>query len=357
MTSLKDLPDSLIIQACEEFMSRDTKRNTTDAISAFLKKEIKKQGIDFKMTREQVYKIIQLARDKNYFIIAPPEETKLTDRLVTAFDLERSEVTVVNVRRTLDQVAASAAQVALDLIQQLAQRRKANIHLGMGGGWTTMRVARHLGQLLRTAEGLPKKLTIHALSTGFDVRRPHTAPISFFSFFQPQSMKIDFVGLFAPAVIPWREYRKVKNSAGVREAFEAIPPSGFDLVITSLGSASHEHGDFNHLMSERSQEGHEALVEQGWVGDVQYRPFSAERAITANTFVRTITLLEISDLIELAGRPDKHVLVVAGPCGHCGGDRADAVFPLINSPDLKLWSRFVMDLETAEGVLQRRKAA
>ena len=53
----------------------------------------------------------------------------------------------------------------------------------------------------------------------------------------------------------------------------------------------------------------------------------------------------------MASKPNKHVIVVAGPCGRCGDTRSDAVYPLLVNSRLKLWLRFVMDVDTAEDLL------
>ena len=84
---------------------------------------------------------------------------------------------------------------------------------------------------------------------------------------------------------------------------------------------------------------------------MQYRPYSATGPITEGTEIRAVTLLELSELSKMAMSGDKHVVVVAGPCGACGKTRSDAVKPLFESPKLRLWSHFVMDMETAAELL------
>ncbi len=153
------------------------------------------------------------------------------------------------------------------------------------------------------------------------------------------------------------QYKRVKGWAGVVEAFEAVPPDGFETVITSLGSASHPCGDFNTFMESASKPGWEVLRQKQWAGDVQYRPYSLDGPIMDNTFMRTVTLLELDDLVALAAKPNKHVIVVAGPCGQCGQPRSDAVYPLLVSERLKLWSRLVMDVDTAKDLLDMSAAA
>ena len=44
---------------------------------------------------------------------------------------------------------------------------------------------------------------------------------------------------------------------------------------------------------------------------------------------------------------DSPPYIVAGPCMLCGKTRSDALRPLLSEPALRIWSRIVMDMETA----------
>ena len=342
-----ELPDFMLVEVCERFLAAEK----ADDIKEWVNAELPKLHFPAEqISREQVYSIIRLARKRGFFFISPPEDTAFGDRVANRYGVPRSEVQVVSSRKALEPVAHAAARTAVQLIEQLASERD-ELTLGVGGGRTTRLVVRHLASLLRTAKRLPKLLTIHTLSTGFDVFEPDTVPLSYFSFFEGISIEIKFVGLFATAIVETKDYARIKKLPGVKEAYAAIPKDGFDIVITSLGSASHPHGDFSRFMASGSSKGLDVLRKNGWVGDVQYRPYSNRGPIGSNTFVRTVTLLELKDLVALARRPDKHVIVVAGPCGQCGGSRCDAVYPLFASKKLKLWSRFVMDLSTAQELI------
>jgi len=213
-----------------------------------------------------------------------------------------------------------------------------------------MLVASQLATRLRGLKGDPlPELSVHALSSGFDIHRPQTAPVSFFGFFEDTGIKTNYVGLFAPAVVESRDYGSTKKLYGVKESFEA--KRELDIVVTSLGSASHGGGDFNKFMRLGKATAIKALKKAGWVGDVQYRPFSAQGPITADTEICAVTLLEIEELVAMASDQDKHVVVVSGPCSVCGETRVDALRPLFEEPSLKLWSHIVMDLMTAEDLL------
>ncbi|MBW2715300.1 MAG: hypothetical protein JRD03_04455 [Deltaproteobacteria bacterium] len=347
MIKLERIPDSVTVGVCQRFLDR----KKTDEIRDWVNEELPRVGVlDLTIKREHVYHLIGLANRRGFFLLSPPEEERLTDRLAEHFSLRSNEIRVVSASHSLESVAAAAAKMTVELIEKLS-KQKPDLHIGVGGGFTTMLMARKLASLLPTAKQLPTKLTIHALSTGFDVYAPHTAPVAFLSCFDRAAIKVYRIGLFAPAVVAFEDYSRVKGWPGVKEAFDAVPDDGFDIVITSLGSASHPHGDFNHFMESGSPDGSKALRDKGWVGDVQYRPYSIDGPITDNTIVRTVTLLELDDLVALASKPNKHVIVVAGPCGQCGDTRSDAVYPLLVNSRLKLWSRFVMDVDTAKDLL------
>ncbi|HPZ84503.1 MAG TPA: hypothetical protein PL064_13775, partial [Thermogutta sp.] len=95
----------------------------------------------------------------------------------------------------------------------------------------------------------------------------------------------------------------------------------------------------------------EAMVRAGWRGDVQFRPYSSERPILEECPVQVVTLFEIEDLVRLASQPDKYVVLIAGPCSECHRLKTDALLPLIQQPNLRLWTHLVMDLDTARELL------
>src|SRR5262245_60322485 len=341
MTSVRDLDATILLRTCDLFFKR---KLATQQISDDVQAELKRLHSDFEMSREKVYELIREARRRGFFQILPPQEAALRDRLEGRFG---EGFHVVHMTE-LDQLATAAAEVVADLIERLQREGREEVHLGLGAGMTSMLVARHLAIRLRAAERLPK-LVFHALTSGFHVTQPHTAPVSFFGFFEAVPTEISYVGLFASAFVPRRDYARMRESPGLKESFDRA--SQIDIVLTSLGSPSHGHGDFYRFMEMGSPKGLAALEAARWIGDVQYRPYSAKGPLLLDTQVRAVTLFEIADLVELAARPDKHVVLVAGPCSVCRQPRADAVWPLIAEPSLRVWSTVVTDVETARALL------
>ena len=278
----------------------------------------------------------------------PPREKVYQDRIAHRYRVPQDSVHVVNMD-SLDHVASAAADVVIGLIAQM-RRKKDHLRIGLGGGWTSMLLASELAIRFRGLTN-PPAFTLHALSSGFDVTRPQTAPVSFFGYFGNLGMKIDYVGLFASAVAETKDYKKIMQQHGVRDSF--FMKDELDLVVTSLGSASHSQGDFSKFMAYGRKGGVRALEKAGWIGDVQYRPYSARGPILVDAGIRAVTLLELDDLRRMASDscPDKHVVVVVGPCAICGHPRSDAVLPLLEEPSLKLWTHLVLDQGTAGHLL------
>ncbi len=341
MTSVRDLDATILLRACELFFQ---KKLATKAISDEIAVELRRIGSDFEMSREKVYELIREARQRKFFQIVPPLEDELRKRLEGRYP---GEFQVAHITE-LDHLAVSAARVVANLIERLHREGRDEVHVGLGAGQTSQLVARHLAVLLRAAQQLPK-LVFHALTSGFHVTEPHTAPVSFFGFFEAIPAEISYVSLFAPAIANTEEWAKMRGRIGVKESFEQA--GKIDIVLTSLGSPTHGHGDFYDFMRMGPQEGFDALRGGGWIGDVQYRPYSATGPILIDAQVRAVTLFELQDLVQLAARPDKHVVLVAGPCSVCKKSRADAILPLLLEPSLKVWKMIVTDVGTARELL------
>ena len=347
MPSLRDIDEAALVLACDMFVHGRKTHEIRDAVN----EELERLNQRKKVSREQIYQLMNLGRERGYFTFTPPERAGLQMRVADAYDVAQNRVHVAN-SRAIDHVASTAATLLVDLILDLAKTRD-EVHVGLGGGYTARLVAYHLATQLRAVARLPT-LVLHALSTGFDPRGPHTAPVTFFGFFEGIGADIEYVGLFAPPVVKTADYERTILSSGVysgvRQSFEARKE--LHLVITSVGSASHDHGDFYTFMQQGSKGGLSVLKKAGWIGDVQYRPYSATGPITDDTDIRAVSLLELNELTEMAGSGDKQVVVVAGPCAICGKTRSDAVRPLFEEPKLRLWSQFVMDMATAADLLE-----
>ncbi len=314
-----------------------------------------------KVSREEIYPLIRETIRRGYFRLLPPLENLMRQRLADRFfgGKHEDQIHVVSVspEAARELLPARAAKLIVDLIRQVSvARRRAGgrrVRIGLAGGGTIMRVAQALASLLRAEEDLPT-LGIHAVSSGFRLKRPLTAPITFLSYFDQVPTDIDYVGLFAPAVFPAEDYDRVITLPGVEESFRLART--IDIVVTGLASAEDPHGELNEFMEfagERTKEARDALRNEGWVGDLQHHPYSNEGPITdLRAKYRAVSLFDLEGLRTLAAKKDKYVVVVAGPCGTCGKSKHNALRPLLQVPSLKVWTDLVLDAGTCQQLLE-----
>ena len=354
MAKRRDLRPDLLYEVCDRFL----KGEKVHAIADHLNHELKTKDTTEEITREQVYRFLDVARDARYFWLRPPLEVHLRQRLADRYRLDGRHISVVPVRgaSTLNQVALEAAWLTLDLIKDVARHKASQagrdrspepVHLGLGAGFSTRAVVQHLVGLLRTEERCPA-LTIHALSAGFPGEQPSVAPVAFFGLFDTLDLGMRYVGLFAAPVVRTRDYPAIKEDPDFKETFDAA--SQIDIVISSLASAADEHGTLNAYLRQAPRDA--ALLRRaGWIGDLHYRPYSSTRPLLVNTERRAVTLFELADLAALAKTPHRHVVVLSAPCGRCGRTRNDAIRPLLDAPDLRVWTKLIIDVTTAEDLL------
>ena len=352
MVSYNKFDDTLLISVCERFLRGEG----VSAIARWLQNEH-----DIPATRENVYPLFWEARKRKYLSIRPPPETSLHQRICDRFHVDQERIHVLRVRGATarDYVANAAAEYIVKLIHEVG-KTKERVRIGFGGGGTIMRVARALAPRMRSEGSLPK-LGLHAVSSGFDVNYPWTAPVTFLGYFDQAAPDVEYVGLFAPAVVEAEEYDHVKTLPGVEESFERAKE--IDIVVTSLATATDEHGDLNRFLKLAEKDARRrgvkknsearALKKCGWVGDVSYRPFSNKRPIPTTEGIRAVSLFELEDLVKLAHQPNKHVVLVAAPCGICNEPKGDALWPLLKEERLRLWTHLFMDLTTAQDLLPK----
>lgn len=341
--------DEIVFAVCEQFLEGKRAQQIADDVGKATKQPL---------TREQVYPLLAEARDRGFLRLCPPISRALEQRMRDHFRIHDKSIQVAEARGggAGDHVADIAAKTAYEEIVRLASKKgDEGVHVGLGAGTTTMTIARFLGELLR-ANAHPGKITIHALGAGFSITSPETAPTSFFSFFHGLK-NAEFVGVFATPYTPSRDYEKIKTYPGLREAFERKPE--IDIVITAFAAREDPHGEFSRFMdSEDPLAGKlkKSLSRSDWVGDLQYRPYSAKGPITRNLGVKAVTLFEFDELVQFAAEPEKSVILAAGPCRVCTANKGPALVPLLEHPDLAAWSHLILDLDTASGCLDGTEA-
>jgi DNA-binding transcriptional regulator LsrR (DeoR family) len=345
MRNFENVPPEMVIAVCNRFLAGERFAKIREGVN---------KDYGQKFSREDMYPLIHEAVRRNYFLFIPPAQEGVGKRIAEMFGQSEDRIHVVNARgeASRDMVSSCAAKLMLKLIRQIGEHKQP-VRIGLGGGGTIMRVSQFLASGLRSAVGLPT-LGLHALSSGFDVRRPQSAPVSFFGYFNEVATKIEYVGFFGPALAGNSgDYTRIRNQAGVRESFEFADE--MDIVITSLASADDEHGELNQLLDTvetQDKKGIRELRKVERVGDILYRPFTETGPVQhTSTKARAISLFEIRDLVEMSKKVHKHVVLVAGSCGICHKPKGRALRPLLERPKMKVWTHIVTNMDTAQQLL------
>lgn len=375
--------DELVFAVCDRFLSHlaqqyDPRSNKSEneragsaaAIADWLNKQWGRKDL----TRERIYPLFWEAVRRNYLFLQPPREMHFAKRMAEVFGVgqyaaDKETIQIVNRRGpdALAHVATVGADLVLSLIKKLGKKKKEQgaadqrVHVGLGGGFSSMMVAKRLASRLYSDLKCPP-LVLHALTAGgFLVDQPQKAPVTYFSYFDDLLTETEFVGLFSAPVVPSSAYEQVIAHPGVHESFERAEE--IEIIVTSFATAHDDHGLLSQYLKHLIKKGElrrevlEEMEAMGWVGDVQFRPYSPTGAIVEGCPVRAVTLFEISDLVELAKMPDKYVVLLAGPCSECGITKTEAMIPLLTQPSLRLWTHLVTDVQSAAELLSRTEGS
>ncbi len=428
----KDESDELVFAVCERFLRGERASD----IAEWVRKAFDRP--DFQRT--QIYPLLGEGIRRQFFQLFPPLNRVLARKIketygvgggmndpdpVTVVDLaDRGETAGISLGSDLHtHLTTVAADVVVRLIEKVAREKSrgknpsltsaapievsegldprtpgslsqkqsacVEVHLGLGGGRTAMMVARTLAHRLMAQKNLPK-LVIHTLSAGgFLPSEPQKSPVSYFSYFDGLPCPLEYVALFSETVVSSEHFDLVRQNPSVRRVMERAEE--LDIVVTSLASAQDEHGLLRRYLQWLVDSGDlpaknvEAMKAAGWIGDVQFRPYSKEGPIPDLCGVRAVTLLEITDMVKWSawvhqptqsasntreastapaeptsttptthnvgktGR--KYVVLVAGPCAECGRLKTDALLPLLENPNLRVFTHLVVDKATANSLI------
>ena len=323
------------------------------------------------ITREKIYPMFWEACQRGFLLLQPTAEHHIRKKLENQFTLYKhpGEVTVVNVsgENAAQHVTTVAAEQIVELIERVWKEKmerypdnpeKHEVHLGMGAGFATMLVAKRLANKIRSGAEVPR-IVLHAISSGgFLPNEPHKSPSTYFSYFDPALMNVKFIALFSATVVSSSDYENQKANPAIRYSFEKRDE--IDIIVTSLASAEHEHGllgrYLTHLIDQNliSRNVLDQMLAAGWVGDVQFRPYSVHGPLSEEVCpVRAVTLFELDELVKIAKNRTngKYVVLVAGPCGECGATKKNALRPLLANETLRLWTHLIVDAKTAKELL------
>ncbi len=300
---------------------------------------------DPRLTREAVYPLLASAKSHGFVRLVPPLHERLAEEIVQRFGCERGSIKVVSTQEPRFNyfVAEVAASLVLEILRRLKKGGQEEVGIGIGPGRATLDFARHLGGLLRTESGLPQ-INLHAISAGCPTELPEYASTSFFNLF-PRNLVSRRYGLFAETMVPSKDYKKIIERAWLADAFQKRDE--ISIVATSMGDMYDAHDLYTAFLMQ-SDNNIKKLQKQGWVGNVQYRPYTKTGPVPPEHEPwRSVTLYELPDFVSIARTKNKHVVLIARQCSRCGRSRAPALRPLLEVPELRVWSEIVMDAATA----------
>ena len=352
---LKPLPRDVLLRACEQLLDGVT----ASEIAAFIARETHQR-----FSREQVYPLLKRAERLGLLRLVASLDEEMGRWLAKVCGLPAENVKVVQAKgpQSLEHVAKAGARMAFDVIQDLRASSAPPQHVGLGAGRTSRLLCRELGALLKSEFDRPAtgsqdypiveqpELVFHALTGGWAPDRPLEWPVAHFNYFIDEERPYaGFIGLSAPPVVRQDLFDQIRSLPLVQPCFDNA--KDIDIILTSISGRDDEHGSFGRLMAP-DRAACQALDAAGWIGDVQFLPYSRESALQLRVGLRPFVVVTIDDLVQLAGRKGKAVVLVAGPCGMCSRTKARALVPLILNPGLRVFSHLVCDIRTAEELSQ-----
>jgi hypothetical protein len=219
------------------------------------------------------------------------------------------------------------------------------VGLGLGPGRATLEFCGFLNDRLKFVhEGLQLRLV--AITAGSPATLLENAPISFLNML-PQHLVERKLGLFAETLVRARDFHPLRDHTGIKEAFGA--KNDIDVIVTAMGDFEDPH-DLLALFLKDSGQDLKALQRRGWLGNVQYRPFTADGPVhEAPDDLRAVTVFELEDLVERAKDRSKEVILMARQCGLCKRPpvRARALRALVNNPSLRACLKSQLFSQTA----------
>ena len=390
--SVRKESDDLIFAVCELFFKRiisdagekdptDKKtgkkgRRPRTGGAASVAKEIAEEFGRPDLTRERIYPILWEAINRKFLIMNIPYEVDLHSNLLRDYNLRqhidesKGDITVVNtimgdITEHVNTVAADHIIKLIDSVQErkvsLAKAQGQNpenvrVHIGFGAGNAAEEVAKRLST---RASAKTPKLTLHALTSGGHyIAGQQKAPTTYFSYFESKLKDVEFVGMFTPTVVKNSEYEQLKQNPSVKSVYQRRDE--IDIIVTSLGTSDDEHcllrEYYTHLYKERliEEDVISKLEAEDWIGDVMFQPYSKTKPIVSPSH-QMVTLFNFDELLKFSKEPGKHVVVTGGPCKTCQRSKAKAIRPLLENPELRLWTDLIIDRTTAEELLHPQK--
>ncbi len=311
-----------------------------------------KEKLDIPLTREMPYRLVAFAAQKGWLLYRAPLAADIAEQIMQKYQ-RLKDVTVVRTGVS-DDISYHVAEMLLDQVCRLSRTRSPDrpVHIGFAGGKSLRKSARHFAEMLREPrEDLPKSIVFHAMVAGFNVTDPSTDPNGFFTYFAgepPLQVRTSFVGLLAPGIVRAADLTMLRSLQYIRDAFELA--KDIDIIVTSAGGHWQEaHSSLCGIYAKASPRSVEQLNAAGCIGDMMWCPMGKDGPLDIDTEMRTVTLMELSELPGFIER-GKTVLLLLGPCGKCGGPKQEVLRSILAS-DSRLVTHLVVDSRSARGLL------
>jgi hypothetical protein len=334
-------PDEQLSAICKLFMKGMTMTEISKVVS-------KKYDTDF--SREKPYPLLMKAVRKKWIRYMPPQEGQLGWELKQKYDW-LFDVRVVHTSQYSD-IANYGAETLLDLLKTFRGSNKKEIHIGFAGGHAMRILA---GQFARLLENLntpfPKKLVLHALVSGFDIKEPTTDPNTFFTLFQSdptRGIEYGYVGLHAPPLVESKHYDELMLGPGFCDSKDLT--EDIDIIVTSATCWNDEHSTFRKYM-DNFENCSEKLEKEGCIGDMLWQPLGKRKRIKPDMTAKRA--MALYDLDELSGfvKNEKNVLLVLGPCGQCYQPKT-SILKAILDQDNQLITHLVADSRSVREIMK-----
>jgi len=310
---------------------------STSNTAAGLNAEWKTRGEDYDIKTHQVLKIVHANANKLQVVLRADEE--IAKQVAERFGFQPEMIDVNMSSQDLDAVARRTAVI---LFEKIRAWRADRVRVGFGAGRSTKLVARHLGAMLTTVDGLPQ-IVIHCLTGGLHIDKAELDPISFGTYFEDVEPRVKFVSLpRAPLAgeMTEREREALGNPFAIKW--------DIDVIVSALANYQDPNSEHRRLLHALGLAGE--AERKGIRGDFLYCSFGEDGKIDFDTEWR-VGIFGFDELREFASTPGKEVILVSGPCGGPERTRHEALRLLLEKGSMQVWSRIVTDRETARNLL------
>ncbi len=308
------------------------------------------------LNREQPYKMLSRAAALGWLKFEASLDHRLTEWMQQEYG-NLDSIEVVHSASTEDLAYHAAAELVrlLRKYREGAQQRD-KVHIGFAGGPTMRKLARHFADLLcQPQHGMPEKICLHALVSGFNPHDPTTDPNAFFTYFVRRPglpFEVEFVGLHAPALVKTDDFLNLKNMIGIREAYNLRHK--IDIFVTAGAEWEDDHSLFKTCMK-RSEDAFQKLERAGCVGDMLWQPLGEHCPIEVPTDIRAMTLVELTELPDYIAQ-GKEVMLLLGSCGGCDRPKGKLLRTVLNQ-QRQLITHLITDSRTVSQAMDKQEVA